>query len=99
MLYRGLPLHPVDGSDPYVFALDLSAVGMPQVRGAFSRDDAVGVTAAHVDLPGQPLTLFKRPSTRRSPVWPVAALGGLAVASVVASRRRPDPGRPRSGRR
>jgi CubicO group peptidase (beta-lactamase class C family) len=98
LLVRDLPLHPVDERDPYAFALDPSAVGMPPVRVAFDRDDSSGVNAVHVDLPGQPLTLFKRPSTRRPNVWRAAALGGLVVAGLVTTRRRPRAG-PTSGRR
>jgi hypothetical protein len=99
LLLRDIPLHPVDERDPYAFALDLSAVGMPPARVVFSRGDQVNVSAVHVDLPGQPLTLVKRPPTRRPRVWPVAALGGLVVAGLVTTRRGPFIGAPRSGRR
>jgi CubicO group peptidase (beta-lactamase class C family) len=107
LLVRDLPLQPVDELDPSLFALDLSAVGMPPVRVAFGRDDSSRVIAVHVDLPGQPLTLFKRPPTRRTRAWSLAALGGLVAATALTARhgvrprdaRRPRSGRPRSGRR
>ena len=57
-LYRGLPLHPDDEKDPYVFRLDLSAFGMATVRVVFSREAGVGTMAAHTDL--QSLSLYKR---------------------------------------
>ena len=96
LLYHGLPLHPVDRADPYLFALDLSAVGMPLVLVAFRGERAGGAGDVHIDLPGQPLTLIKRPAKRsRRRAWPEAALGALAVAAVVsAARRRPRATRP-----
>jgi CubicO group peptidase (beta-lactamase class C family) len=87
-LYRGFPLYPDDPNDPDVFRLDLSAFGLATVRVVFGRDGGHGVTAVHVDLPGQPLSLLKRPATRNSGAWPNAALGVLAVATVVAATRR-----------
>jgi CubicO group peptidase (beta-lactamase class C family) len=86
-LYRGFPLHSDDIDDPDVYRLDLSSLGMPAIRVVFSRDDARGVTAVHVDLPGQPLTLFKLPATGRRP-WSNAAITTLAVASAVTAARR-----------
>jgi len=61
---------------------------MATVRVVFGRDGRHGVTAVHVDLPGQPLSLLKRPAARNSGAWPNAALGVLAVATVVAATRR-----------
>ena len=86
-LYRGFPLYPDDPVDPDGFRLDLSAFGLATVRVVFGRDGG-RVTAVHVDLPGQPLSLLKRPATRNSGAWPNAALGVLAVATVVAATRR-----------
>ena len=99
VLLGGLPLQPADERDPDLLVLDLSSVGMPPVRVAFSRDDAHRVNAVHVDLPGQPLTLFKQPARRRRRAWAAAALGGITVVSLLTRRRRGDPARVRSGRR
>jgi CubicO group peptidase (beta-lactamase class C family) len=59
-LYRGLPLHPDDDKDPYVFRLDLSRFGMATVRVVFSREAGAGTMAAHTDL--QSLSFRKRPA-------------------------------------
>jgi len=59
-LYRGLPLHPDDEDDPYVFRLDLSGFGMSTVRVVFGRDVGSGGVAIHADLGGQPLSLVRR---------------------------------------
>jgi CubicO group peptidase (beta-lactamase class C family) len=88
-LYRGLPLHPDDGDDPYAFRLDLSGLGMSTVRVVFGRDVASGTAAIHADLGGQPLSLIRRPTEgRRAPL--TAALGALLVAAAARSvtRRR-----------
>ena len=50
-LYRGLPLHPDEEDDPYVFRLDLSELGMSSVRVVFGRDAAGGAAAIHADRP------------------------------------------------
>ena len=63
--YRGLPLHPDDEDDPYVFRLDLSGFGQGTVRVVFGRDAASGAAAVHADLGGQPLSLIKRSSDGR----------------------------------
>jgi len=88
-LFRGLPLHPDNQDDPYVFRLDLSVFGMATVRIVFGGESGDGVTAVHVDLAGQPLTLLKRRATRRPRAWRNAALGalGLAAAARLARRR------------
>ena len=93
-LFRGLPLHPDDQGDPYVFRLDPSMFGMPTVRVVFARDGEHGVAAAHLDLLGQPLTLYKRPAaggTRAGRAFALAALA--AVTGVAAARRRRRAGR------
>jgi hypothetical protein len=61
-LCRGLPLHPDEEDDPYVFRLDLSELGMSSVRVVFGRDAASGAAAIHADLGG--LTLIRRPLPR-----------------------------------
>ena len=94
-LLRGLPLHPDDQGDPYVFRLDPSTFGMPTVRVVFARDREHGVTAAHLDLLGQPLTLYKRRPASGPPAGRAFALAAFAVATGVAAARR----RRRAGRR
>ena len=86
-LYRGLPLHPDDADDPYVFRLDLSGFGAGTLRLVFGRDVATGAAAIHADPGGQPVTLIKRPRQRvRAPL--TAALGTLLVAAAARSVRR-----------
>jgi hypothetical protein len=85
-LYRGVPLHPDDESDPYLFRADLSPFGMPTVRIAFDRKAGVGTTALHTDL--QSLSLYKRRATRGPGSWAVGALGAVAVATAVTVVRR-----------
>jgi CubicO group peptidase (beta-lactamase class C family) len=63
-LLRGLPLHPDDEDDPYVFRLDLTALGMPPARVVFGRDPDTDRPALHADLGGQPLTLVRREARR-----------------------------------
>ena len=81
-LYRGLPLHPDDEDDPYVFRLDLSGFGMATVRVVFGRDVASGTAAIHADLGGQPLSLIRRPAEGR------ARCAARRCAERAAGRRR-----------
>jgi hypothetical protein len=74
-LYRCLPLHPDNEQDPYVFRLDVSRFGMATLRVVFSREDGLGTTAVHADLPGQPLSLLRPPTPRRPRAWFTRALG------------------------
>ena len=94
-LYRGFPLHPDDETDPYIFRLDTSKFGMPAVRIVFGHEVGAGTTAVHTDLGSQPLSLLKRPATRRPGAALTLALGALAVVSAVRAvrrRSRPDKG-------
>jgi hypothetical protein len=86
-LWRGFPLHPDAADDPYAFRLDLSTLGMTTVRVVFGRDPMGGVTGAHVDLGGQPLTLVKH-AGQRGDARPKAVLGALALAGLVTAIRR-----------
>jgi CubicO group peptidase (beta-lactamase class C family) len=89
-LLRGLPLHPDEPDDPYVFRLDLSTFGMPTVRIVFGCHVA-GPAVVHVDLPGQPLSLYRQRTTNGARAAGVASLGVLAgatAAMTVARRRR-----------
>jgi CubicO group peptidase (beta-lactamase class C family) len=86
-LYGGLPLHPDDEQDPYVFRLDLSRFGMATVRIVFSRDARIGTTA-HADLAGQPLSLVRRPAMWSPCAWLTRSLGALVATTATAGRRR-----------
>jgi hypothetical protein len=59
-LYRGLPLHPDDEDDPYVFRLDLSELGMSSARVVFGRDAASGAAAIHAEADLGGLSLIRR---------------------------------------
>lgn len=87
-IYRGLPLHPDDEDDPYVFRLDLSELGMGTVRVVFARDVASGTAAIHTSLGRQPLSLIRRPNERSARGPLAAALGGLLVATATRSVKR-----------
>jgi hypothetical protein len=63
-LARGLPLHPDDGTDPYVFRVDLSGLGIGTSRVVFSRSAHAGVTAVHLDLGFAPLVSFDKRGVR-----------------------------------
>jgi hypothetical protein len=94
---RGLPLHPDDERDPYVFRIDLSDVGLGTSRVVFSRDPGAGTTAVHLDLGFAPVSFDRQPATRNPRRWATGALGGVAadtVSTVVRRRRRPPRGVP-----
>jgi len=73
-LRRGLPLHPDDPDDPYVFRVDLAQYGIGTARVVFSRDPAGAPTGIHFD--GLPLSADKRvvPGRTGSP-WATGARG------------------------
>jgi CubicO group peptidase (beta-lactamase class C family) len=60
----GLPLHPDDADDPYVFRIDLSSLGIGTSRVVFTRSSHGGVTAFHLDLDIAPLSFDKRSAAR-----------------------------------
>jgi CubicO group peptidase (beta-lactamase class C family) len=86
--YRGFPLHPDDGKDPYVFRIDLSQHGLGTARIVFSREPEAGTTRIHTDM--FPLSLRKQPATKNPRLWVTGALGVLAVAATTMAlwRRR-----------
>jgi CubicO group peptidase (beta-lactamase class C family) len=84
-LYRGFPLHPDDPTDLRVFRLDLSPMGMPLVRLAFSGEGGAPAQAIHTDL-GM-LSFHRKPDARARTRLLVAA-GGLALAGTAAALRR-----------
>ena len=97
-LARGLPLHPDDPGDPYVFRIDLSRFGIGTSRVVFSRSPHAGVTAFHLDLDVAPLSFDKQPATRDPRYWVTSALGTVAAgttANVVRRHRQYAPLRAR----
>ncbi|HSE81475.1 MAG TPA: serine hydrolase domain-containing protein [Gaiellaceae bacterium] len=84
-LLRGLPLHPDDEDDPYVFRIDLSEFGFDSCRVAFSRAPETGAWALHLDL--HPLSLHKLPHGRDPARWTEGALV-LGTAALAAHRVR-----------
>jgi CubicO group peptidase (beta-lactamase class C family) len=85
-LYRGIPLHPDDERDPFVFRADLSRFGMPTVRLVFSREPGRGTTAIHTDL--QSLSLFRQPAATRGRALAAGAVVGLGFATAATAARR-----------
>ncbi|MCU7728185.1 TIGR03618 family F420-dependent PPOX class oxidoreductase [Actinoplanes sp. KI2] len=81
-LRRGVPLHPDDPDDPYVFRVDLTDAGQGTFRVVFGRDLAGGGPALHADLGGQPVTLIGRSAARPD-------RAGAARTAAVAAFRRP----------
>jgi CubicO group peptidase (beta-lactamase class C family) len=63
-LAHGLPLHPDDADDPYVFRIDLSNLGTGTSRVVFTRSSHGDVTAFHLDLDVAPLSFDKRSAAR-----------------------------------
>lgn len=64
-MHSGLLLHPDDLHDPYVFRIDLSALGMTPVRLVFDCKAGPGRRSIHTDLGGQPISLIERPTFPR----------------------------------
>jgi len=87
-LARGLPLHPDDPRDPYVFRIDLSSLGIGASRVVFSRSPHAGVMAFHLDLDIAPLSFDRQPATRDPRYWVTGALGAVAAATTVNAVRR-----------
>jgi hypothetical protein len=88
-LSRGYPLHPDDGTDPYVFRIDLSGFGIGTTRVVFGREPGSGATSLHLDV--APLSFDRRPATRNPRPWVSGALGALAVATAATAVRRRHP--------
>jgi CubicO group peptidase (beta-lactamase class C family) len=87
-LARGLPLHPDDSDDPYVFRVDLSSLGIGTSRVVFSQSPHSGVTALHVDLDIAPLSFDKKPAVRDPRHWVSGALGAVGAGATVNALRR-----------
>jgi hypothetical protein len=83
-LWRGVPLHPDDPSDPHVFRLDLSAMGMGLARVAFD-PYAPGGRMMHTDLAC--LSLPERHAGGGR--WRAVVAGGLVAGTgLLVARRR-----------
>jgi len=94
-LLRGLPLRPDDDSDPYVFRVDLSDVGIGTSRVVFSREPGAEATSLHLDFP--PLSFDRQRAISNPRPWGTAALAAVAVATTaraVGRRRRLNKGAP-----
>lgn len=87
-LAGGLPLHPDDAGDPYVFRIDLSSLGIGTSRVVFSRSPHAAVTAFHLDLDVALLSFDKQPATRDPRYWAGSALGAVAAATTANAVRR-----------
>jgi hypothetical protein len=87
-LNRGLPLHPDDEQDPYVFRIDLSKFGLGTARVVFSREPSVSATAVHLEFAPALMSFDKQPATKNPRPWATGALGVVAAASTAAAARR-----------
>lgn len=85
-LYRGVPLHPDDENDPYVFRIDLAEFGMATARIVFSREAGLGTTALHSDL--GVLSLHRQQATKATSVTTTAIAARLVGTTAIALRRR-----------
>ena len=80
-LYKGLPLHPDNTDDPYMFSTDFFG------RVVFAREAGSGKTSLHLDM--QPISLRKQPEHTNPRRW--VARGAAAIAAIAlanAARRR-----------
>ena len=84
-LYRGLPLHPDDDEDPYVFRMDLSKYGLGTVRVVFSRDldrkDDANPPRRDSAVRGEV------PRSTNPRLWATGAVGVLAAVTAAATAR------------
>jgi hypothetical protein len=87
-LARGLPLHPDDPGDPYVFRIDLSSLGLGISRVVFSRSSHAAVTAFHLDLDVALLSFDKQSAARDPRYWAGGVVGVVAAAGTANAVRR-----------
>jgi CubicO group peptidase (beta-lactamase class C family) len=87
-LYRGLPLHPDDADDPFVYRIDLGKYGIGTQRVVFSHDAQGAATGIHIDV--LPLRLEKQPEFKNPRVWIASGLGAFAAVTAAGAvgRRR-----------
>lgn len=90
-LLRGLPLEPDDASDPYVFRLDLSPLGMSPVRLVFAEVVDGRATVARSDFGGQPWSFERAPeaATHVGRRWLASTLVAAGLLTVLWRRRAP----------
>ncbi len=80
-------LHPEDGTDPYVFRVDLSEFGIGTSRVVFSRGPGAGTTSFHLDF--APLSFDQQPAMKNPRLWGTGALATLALTAAASGVRRP----------
>ncbi len=85
-LYKGLPLHPADDTDPYVFQMDLSEFGLGPFTVVFSRVSETETMAVHFDV--MPLSAHRRPQSTNPRLWVKGALAISTMAILGRSFRR-----------
>ena len=85
-LNRGLLLHPDDDTDPYIFRIDLSKLGIGTSRVVFSQEPGVGTTALHLDF--APLSFHKQPATKNPRLLATGVLGAVALGAAATAVRR-----------
>lgn len=78
-LYHGFELHPDDETDPYVFRIDLSGVGLGTSRVVFSRQPP----ALHLDF--GPVSFHKGPDSSNPRRWVMRAAGLVGAAAAVTA--------------
>ena len=93
VLLRGIPLEPDDPTDPYVFRLDLSPLGMSPVQAVFAGLGDGRATSVHTDLGGQPWSLVRAAERGATGALRRGVVGALAVAGLLAVLRRRRPSR------
>jgi CubicO group peptidase (beta-lactamase class C family) len=86
-LARGLPLHPDDPGDPYVFRIDLSSFGLGTSRVVFSRSPHAETNALHLDLGIALLSFDRQPAARNPRYWAGSALAAVAAATTANAVR------------
>ena len=85
-LYRGFPLHPDDGSDPYVFRIDVTEFGLGTPRVVFSQDARGRTDRVHADF--HLLCLEKQPSFTNPRYWVSGVIGALTAAAAATAGLR-----------
>ena len=86
-LYKGLPLHPADDTDPYVFQIRASSeFGLGPFTVVFSRVSETETMAVHFDV--MPLSAHRRPQSTNPRLWVKGALAISTMAILGRSFRR-----------
>ncbi len=84
-VYKGFPLHPDEGNDPYTFRMDLSEFGLGTARVVFSPGPGGEISEVHIDffLP----SLEKRSAATNPRLW-VNAAAAVATTAIAVRRHR-----------